>query len=55
MGDAKGLLEQVKTFCSKHSLEYELFEQDNGVGGFGAPGVPGTDSKAPDRIVGDAK
>lgn len=25
MGDAKALLEQVKTFCSKNNVEYELF------------------------------
>ena len=28
MGDAKGLLEQVKSFCSNHSLDYELFENE---------------------------
>lgn len=27
LGDAKGLLEQVKSFCSKNNVDYELFEK----------------------------
>lgn len=52
LGDAQALLEQVKTFCSKHSLEYELFEADRKqsmriwAAGGGA-------LKVEDRIVGD--
>lgn len=57
MGDAKGLLEQVKSFCSNHSLDYELFENEKAVGipfgGFGASGVGVL--KSEERIVGDKK
>ena len=55
LGDPKALLEQVKTFCSQHKLEYELFEQEKSVVGggimYGARG--GTAEKVSDRIVGD--
>jgi|JI6StandDraft_1071083.scaffolds.fasta_scaffold278413_2 hypothetical protein len=58
MGDAKGLLEQVKSFCSKHSLDYELFENEKvgGIpfGGFGSSGGGGA-LKSEERIVGDKK
>lgn len=58
MGDAKALLEQVKTFCSKHQIEYELFENDAPAAygfGFGAAGIKAQDLKSDDRIVGDKK
>ena len=58
MGDAKALLQQVKSFCSKHQIEYELFELDtNNIYAFGAmgPGIKAENLKADDRIVGDKK
>ena len=55
LGDAKALLQQVKTFCSKHQLEYELFENDKnpvtGVFGGRGLGMSITESQVPERIV----
>lgn len=47
------LLEQVKTFCSKNGIDYELFENEAAsVAVF--TGVAAT-STAPERIVGAKK
>ena len=56
LGDAKALLEQVKTFCSKNNVEYELFENAPGAPHlmYGGGGVVAA-SSAPERIVGDKK
>lgn len=43
------LLEQVKTFCSKHNIDYELFDGDNGMAGMHA--LPPGGGEAPGRIV----
>ena len=55
LGDAKALLEQVKTFCSKHKIEYELFETiaPAAVHHFGVTSA--TELVAPERMVGDKK
>lgn len=48
------MLEQVKTFCSKHNIEYELFESASS-GAVGLFGAASGDLVAPERIVGDKK
>ncbi len=55
MGDAKALLEQVKTFCSKNKIEYELFENSAGSGASMFGGGVVAASSAPERIVGVKK
>lgn len=59
LGDAKTLLQQVKTFCSKHKIDYELFENDPlpGYPGFidGGLGLGIAQKPAEQRIIGDKK
>jgi hypothetical protein len=55
LGDAKALLEQVKTFCSKNNVEYELFENAPVAPHLMYGGGVVAASSAPERIVGDKK
>ena len=55
LGDAKALLEQVKSFCSKNNIEYELFDTASPAAVVGLFGAPVGDLAAPERIVGDKK
>lgn len=56
LGDAKAILEQVKTFCSKNGIDYELFQQNKVVAPIVYGGMAAVDGiSAPERIVGDKK